>query len=169
MKNLFKLSLATMTVLAGASMLHAQAVTSQEGLSNLEKSSYLNSAPSQTEIKNSSVNTSGVQTPGHSAGQTYTQPSNLPRHSDAKISYSETKKTAAWTDGDISQKIRWAIKDDKKLSSYAKTAEVSVNNGNVIIAGSVNNEDEKNHIASIARQVPGVKSVSNNLVIANSK
>jgi osmotically-inducible protein OsmY len=96
--------------------------------------------------------------------QPYTQPSNLP------TSYADSRENKfwAWTDDEIGQKIRWTIRDDKSLSTLAKSTEVSVKNNNVTLSGTVESKDEKTRIANIARDTQGVKSVSNNITV-NSK
>lgn len=100
--------------------------------------------------------------------QPYTQPSNLTNPSRLQ-SYVDprTGKYMAWTDDEMAQKIRWAIRDNKNISSLAKTTEVSVKNNNVTLTGTVVDEAEKNKIASIVRQIQGVKSISNNITVTS--
>lgn len=108
-----------------------------------------------------STQSSTSNLPSTNANQPYTQPSNLP------TSYNEAREKKFWamSDDELAQKIRWSIRDDKSLSDLGKSAEVTVKDKNVSLTGTVSSDDEKNRIATIARQVQGVKSVSNNITV----
>lgn len=212
MKNLSKLLVGTIAILASSVLLNAQNSSPQSGFSNPSSPTYSNPAsPSQTGVNpsgqnqwntnpqtqnqnsrwgnepnqsqsqwgnqpnqsqsqwgnqsNPSLNTNPTQ---QNPNQPYTQPSNVPTM-PGKTSYNATneKKNLAMSDEDITQKIRWSIRDDKTIQPESKNAQVTVNNGNVSLSGSVMNEEDKAKISSLVRQVQGVKSVSNNLSISN--
>lgn len=182
MKNLSTLCFATITMVATAALLHAQGSQSdfnnpntsaysnpgnnQPGMSpDLQSQNYMNSrAQNQTNIPNSQWSNQAPvknQTPKANPYEPYTQPSNL------NYSYNPTPESKFWTwsDDEVAQRIRMAIRDDKILSPVGKTTEVTVKDKNVTLSGSVNTTDDKNRISSIAREIPGVKSVSNNIVV----
>lgn len=68
----------------------------------------------------------------------------------------------------ITQKTRAALMDDDSLSSNAKNVKIITVNGVVTLRGPVNSEKEKNDIAKITKAVRGVRSVDNQLEIANT-
>lgn len=212
MKNLSKLLVGTIAILASSVFLNAQNANTQSGFSNPSSTTYPNPSsmsqtganpsgqnqwntnaqtqnpntrwgnepnqsqsqwgnqpnPSQSQWNNSSnpsLNTNSTQ---QNPNQPYTQPSNVPTM-PGKTSYNATndKKNLAMSDEDISQKIRWSIRDDKTLQPESKNAQVTVNSGNVSLSGSVMNEEDKAKISSLVREIQGVKSVSNNLNVSN--
>ena len=59
--------------------------------------------------------------------------------------------------------VRKAIVDDKSLSVQARNVKVLASGGVVTLRGPVNNADEKKRIEQLARNVPGVTSVKNEL------
>ncbi len=154
MKNLSTLFVATVVMITGASLLNAQNTTSGNSWGSYSQG--------QTTGQKSTTNNSST-TNQINPTQPITVPSNLPE------GYSEPrgKKYLTWTDEEIAQKIRWAIRDDKTLSPLAKSTEVTVKNNNVTFNGAVKSNEEKNRIATIARQTDGVKSVSNNLSVTS--
>lgn len=149
MKNLSTLFFATIAMLSSAAALHAQSASSSTGYPT-------STTPGMTQSGQNAA--SKTTTPN----QPYTQPSNVTSYDNSR-----DKQFWTWTDDEIAQKIRWAIRSERSLSTLAKSSEVSVKNNNVTLTGAVENEDEKNKIATIARQTQGVKSVSNNLTISN--
>ncbi|MBN9377897.1 MAG: hypothetical protein BGO14_00240 [Chlamydiales bacterium 38-26] len=201
MKNLSKLLIGTIAILASSVLLNAQNTSTQSGFSNPSSTTYPNPSstsqtgtnpsgqnqwntnaqtqnpntrwgnePNQSQSQwgnqpNPSLNTNSTQ---QNPNQPYTQPSNVPTM-PGKTSYnaSNEKKNLAMSDEDISQKIRWSIRDDKTLQPESKNAQVTVNNGNVSLSGSVMNEEDKAKISSLVREIQGVKSVSNNLNVSN--
>ncbi len=59
--------------------------------------------------------------------------------------------------------VRKAIVDDKSLSVQAHNVKVLASGGVVTLRGPVNNADEKKRIEQLAKNVPGVTSVKNEL------
>jgi len=59
--------------------------------------------------------------------------------------------------------VRKAIVDDKSLSVQAHNVKVLASGGVVTLRGPVNNTDEKKRIEQLAKNVPGVTSVKNEL------
>ncbi|QLH35149.1 MAG: BON domain-containing protein [Parachlamydiaceae bacterium] len=136
--------------------LNAQSVNSQSGYNSSPSNPSANSNAWNSNASNSQNRTSAstwksnqstqgmwdahVSTsPNHDPNQPYTQPSNLP------TSYNDSRdnKFWTWTDEEIAQKIRWSIRDDKSLSTLAKSTEVTVKDKNVTLSGTVDNESEK--------------------------
>ena len=70
-------------------------------------------------------------------------------------------------DRTISQNIRQAINADDSLSTNGKNVKIITAEGVVTLRGPVKNETEKTNIVAKARQIAGVKSVENQLEIAN--
>ena len=201
MKNLSKLLIGTIAILASSVLLNAQNTSTQSGFSNPSSTTYPNPSstsqtgtnpsgqnqwntnaqtqnpntrwgnePNQSQSQwgnqpNPSLNTNSTQ---QNPNQPYTQPSNVPTM-PGKTSYnaSNEKKNLAMSDEDISQKIRWSIRDDKTLQPESKNAQVTANNRNASQSASLINEEDKAKISSLVREIQGVKSVSNNLNVSN--
>ena len=70
-------------------------------------------------------------------------------------------------DRTISQNIRQAISADDSISTNGKNAKVITVDGTVTLRGPVKNENEKTNIGAKAGQIAGVKSVENQLEIAD--
>src|SRR5690349_13657364 len=70
-------------------------------------------------------------------------------------------------DRTISQNIRQAINADDSLSTNGKNVKIITAEGVVTLRGPVKNETEKTNIVAKAQQIAGVKSVENQLEIAN--
>jgi hyperosmotically inducible protein len=70
-------------------------------------------------------------------------------------------------DRTISQNIRQAITADDSLSTNGKNVKIITVDGVVTLRGPVKSETEKTNIVAKAQQIAGVKSVENQLEIAN--
>jgi hyperosmotically inducible periplasmic protein len=70
-------------------------------------------------------------------------------------------------DRTISQNIRQAITADDSLSTNGKNVKIVTVDGVVTLRGPVKSETEKTNIVAKAQQIAGVKSVENQLEIAN--
>ena len=70
-------------------------------------------------------------------------------------------------DRTISQNIRQAIGKDDSVSTNGKNAKIITIDGTVTLRGPVQSEIEKTNIGAKAQQIAGVKSVDNQLEIAN--
>jgi hyperosmotically inducible protein len=70
-------------------------------------------------------------------------------------------------DRTISQNIRQAIGKDDSVSTNGKNAKIITVDGTVTLRGPVKSEKEKTNIGAKAQQIAGVKSVDNQLEIAN--
>jgi hyperosmotically inducible periplasmic protein len=68
-------------------------------------------------------------------------------------------------DRDLAQKIRKSIIDDNSLSTYAHNVKVIVRDGNVVLKGPVQTEDEKNSIGAKAAEIAGAGKVKNLLTV----
>ena len=62
-------------------------------------------------------------------------------------------------------KVRKAIMADKSLSTYAHNVKVITSNGQVILKGPVNSEQEKQQIVSDASAVVSAQNVTNQLTV----
>jgi osmotically-inducible protein OsmY len=69
----------------------------------------------------------------------------------------------------LAQKIRQAIVADKSLSTYAHNVKVVAKNDTVTLKGPVLSEEEKARVESIASQVAGSATVSNDLTVKAAK
>lgn len=69
----------------------------------------------------------------------------------------------AKADIDIVAKIRSALTDDNSLSVSAQNAKIIVQNGAVTLRGPVANATEKQRVDSIAKNIAGVRTVTNEL------
>ena len=70
-------------------------------------------------------------------------------------------------DRTISQNIRQAVIADDAVSTNGKNAKIITVDGTVTLRGPVKSEKEKTNIGAKAQQIAGVKSVDNQLEIAN--
>ena len=68
----------------------------------------------------------------------------------------------------LTAKVRKAIMDDKTLSVTAKNVKIIAQNGMITLKGEVKTEEEKNTIASRARDIAGANQVSD-LITVNPK
>jgi len=76
----------------------------------------------------------------------------------------ESQKENA-SDREITQKIRQSIVADKSLSTYAHNVKIITQDGQVTLKGPVQNEEEKQAIASRAADVAGTGKVNNQLTV----
>lgn len=143
MKKLTTLFFATVTAFAGVTLLYSQGINPQGGYGstnpslNQGSSSYgMDSSQYRGQMNNQypgQMNTPNYANPnygnqnygnqnygtnqGFSNPGNYSQPSNV--NNDLKTT-ARNSNLMALSDDQIAQKIRWAIRDDKKLSSLAK-------------------------------------------------
>jgi hyperosmotically inducible protein len=68
-------------------------------------------------------------------------------------------------DRELLAAVRRSVVKDKSLSTAAHNVKILVANGVVTLRGPVKSEAEKTTVATLAKQVPGVTSVENNLDI----
>jgi hyperosmotically inducible protein len=87
------------------------------------------------------------------------------RSSDAVTSGDQSNSKE---DIDITRKIRRAIVKKDGLSTSAKNVKIVTANGKVTLRGPVKSSDEKEQIASAAKEVAGVASVDNQLEVKES-
>ena len=73
------------------------------------------------------------------------------------------------SDRDITQQIRQSIMKDKSLSSYAHNVKIITQNGQVILKGPVQSEDEKKAIEAKAAEVAGENKVSSELNVKSQQ
>ena len=72
-------------------------------------------------------------------------------------------------DRELTQKIRRALIDDKKLSTYAHNVKIISQDGQVTLKGPVRTEEEKKIVEARAAEVAGVGHVINQISVAPVK
>jgi hyperosmotically inducible protein len=70
-------------------------------------------------------------------------------------------------DRTITQNVRQAVTADDSVSTNGQNVKIITNDGTVTLRGPVKSEQEKTNIGAKAQQIAGVKSVDNQLEIAN--
>lgn len=75
------------------------------------------------------------------------------------------KQTNSKSDIDVLAAVRKSIVDDESLSVSAHNVKIVALNGVVTLRGPVKNANEKTRVAELARKVPGVVSIDNQLDI----
>ncbi len=73
------------------------------------------------------------------------------------------------SDVEITQQIRWAIMDDKSLSTYAHNVKIITENGQVTLKGPVQSNDEKQAIEAKAAAIAGQNKVTSELDVQPKK
>lgn len=68
----------------------------------------------------------------------------------------------------VTHRVRTALKNDPSLSNSARNAQVTVNDGKVTLSGVAITEAEKSKVEAIVRQVNGVKTVINHLIVPST-
>lgn len=69
------------------------------------------------------------------------------------------------TDEAISRKVRNAIKNEPTLSRTARKVTVSTLDGVVTLSGNVKSNDERRKVIKIAKTVPGIKRIRDQMVL----
>jgi osmotically-inducible protein OsmY len=72
------------------------------------------------------------------------------------------------TDRALAQRVEDALKKNAALAPAAQNVQVQAKNGEVVLRGSVNNEQEKANIAAEAQKVAGVSKVTNQIEVASA-
>jgi hyperosmotically inducible periplasmic protein len=68
-------------------------------------------------------------------------------------------------DRELAQKIRHSIHEDNSLSTYAHNVKIIVRDGNVVLKGPVQSEDEKKSIGAKAEEIAGTGKVKNLITV----
>ena len=74
-------------------------------------------------------------------------------------------KNGLASDEQIQKQVHFDLQHNFSLSPEAKNLTVTVNEGKITLSGNVANEIEKSKVESLAKIVPGAKSVSNNTTV----
>lgn len=86
-------------------------------------------------------------------------------HGDAQKqkenNYNQNGRTTFQNDRDLTNKVQDSFRS--AFSDKYDNVSVSVNNGNVVLTGSVASQDDKNSLEEKVRSVPGVKSINNQI------
>ena len=109
----------------------------------------------------------GMPMPTHVQDQAKPPSSTAPDNSSqnknqAKTADSQKENTS---DREITQKIRQSIMADKSLSTYAHNVKIITQDGQVTLKGPVQDQNEKETIASKAADVAGTGKVNNQLTV----
>jgi hyperosmotically inducible protein len=96
-------------------------------------------------------------------GRTLQQPDNTSANKNQGTTADQQNNNPA--DRELAQKIRQSITNDKSLSTDAHNVKVIVRNGNVILKGPVQTEDEKKNIVDKATDLAGADNVTNKLTV----
>jgi hyperosmotically inducible periplasmic protein len=78
-------------------------------------------------------------------------------------------QSQAKPDRELAAAVRKAIVNDKSLSTYAHNVKVITRDGSVTLRGPVRNIEEKAKVADLAKQVPNVTTIDNQLTVKSSK
>ena len=92
-----------------------------------------------------------------------TAPDNSARNK-AHANTADNQKESA-SDREITRKIRRSITSEKSLSTYAHNVKIITQDGQVTLKGPVQDENEKQAIASKAAEVVGTEKVNNQLTV----
>ena len=104
------------------------------------------------------------------AGATDTPPSNGSNVPDrAPNVAAPLQQSTSEADQKITDAVRRALTDDKRLSMSAKSVNIATVNGVVTLRGSVPDEKEKMIVASTPKGVPGVSKVNDQLEITAAR
>jgi osmotically-inducible protein OsmY len=96
-----------------------------------------------------------------------TPPSTAPDNSSQNKNHDQTAQSQKdnASDREITQKIRQSLMPDKSLSTYAHNVKIITQDGQVTLKGPVQDENEKQTIASKAADVAGTGKVKNQLTV----
>ena len=109
----------------------------------------------------------GMPTPTHAQDQakppSSTSPDNSSRNKNQPNTADNQKENTS--DREITQKIRQSIMADKSLSTYGHNVKIITQGGQVTLKGPVQDQNEKETIASKAADVAGTGKVNNQLTV----
>jgi osmotically-inducible protein OsmY len=109
---------------------------------------------------------------GQTSSTTHTTTTTTEKTGQNPPSATETSPTGSSamseTDRALAQRVEEALKKNTSLAPAAQNVQVLANNGEVILRGSVNNEQEKANIAAEAQKVAGVSKVNNQIEVASA-
>lgn len=77
----------------------------------------------------------------------------------------EPGATGAPTDQQLTERVRQAIRDDADLAAKVQNLEVMASSGAVTITGTVASQEDKDAIGRKLRDLDGVKTLTNDLVV----
>jgi osmotically-inducible protein OsmY len=94
-----------------------------------------------------------------------TQPDNSAHNKSQSQGKTADNQKENTPDRKITQQIRKSITSDKSLSTYAHNVKIITQGGQVTLKGPVQNENEKQTVASKAADVVGAEKVDNQLTV----
>jgi osmotically-inducible protein OsmY len=103
----------------------------------------------------------------HAQDQANPPSSTAPDNSSQNKNHAQTAQSQKEnaSDREITQKIRQSLMADKSLSTYAHNVKIITQDGQVTLKGPVQNENEREAIASKAADVAGTGKVNNQLTV----
>jgi osmotically-inducible protein OsmY len=95
------------------------------------------------------------------------QSANASSQSQPSADSSQTIEVRGTTDADkqIGAQFVQQLKNEPSLASVTPSLRLSIENGKAILRGTVKSQDEKDKVEAIAKQVPGVNGVENQLTV----
>ncbi|MDP1834449.1 MAG: BON domain-containing protein [Chlamydiales bacterium] len=85
--------------------------------------------------------------------------------SNANVARNANDSAVSATDRDTMNKIRAALMQDPTLRASTSSIRIAVNNGSVVLSGTVASNDEKSRIEDLVEDVDGVSDVDNQLIV----
>lgn len=113
-----------------------------------------------------SASTPSSTSSGASSDSTASSSSQMGSTSQSSSQMGSTAAAGAM-DNDLASQVRQALQRDSTVASVIPNLQISANSGAVTIAGTVNSEEQKQSIESIAKQTLGVVSVDNQLQVSS--
>jgi osmotically-inducible protein OsmY len=109
---------------------------------------------------------------GQTSSTTHTTTTSTEKTGNNPAGVAETPPTGSTamseTDRALAQRVEDALKKNAALTPAAQNVQVQAKNGEVVLRGSVNNEQEKANIAAEAQKVAGVSKVTNQIEVASA-
>ena len=129
--------------------------------------SKLSGSPAWALAALTSVLAFGMPMPTHAQDQAKPPSSTAPDNSSQNKNHDKTADSQKenTSDREITQKIRQSIMADKSLSTYAHNVKIITQDGQVTLKGPVQDQNEKETIASKAADVAGTGKVNNQLTV----
>lgn len=93
---------------------------------------------------------------------------NIPQPTAAPRGEVNPTMNAAISNDAVTTRVKNALKNDGALSNSAKNIQVSVQDGKVTLSGVALNEAEKTKVETMVKQINGVKTVINRLIVPST-
>jgi osmotically-inducible protein OsmY len=134
--------------------------------SNAKKNSNYSTAEQPTQFRNRQVAMNDDQANGNVHVNVKTN-GNMNR-SNANVARNANDSAVSATDRNTMNKIRAALMQDSTLKASTSSIRIAVNNGSVVLSGTVASNDEKSRIEDLVEGVDGVSDVDNQLIVQSN-